>query len=366
MDLYEILWVDKSSSKEDIKKAYRKLAMQYHPDRNEWDKKSEEKFKEINNAYSVLSDDGKRKQYDTFGSIWWNSWFWGGSWFGVDVDLWDIFNEFFGWSFWWGRTKKRSSEQKWEDLEYNLNINLKTSIYWAKEKVNISKMESCKTCSWAWWSWKQSCKKCKWSWYITYTSQSIFWVIQQTWVCDQCGWTWESFEKICVDCNWKKRQKITKTIDVDIPAWIDNGMIIKLNWEWNDWICTKHSWDLYLKFRVDLEEKWLKRDGDNLYFDMEVDVIEAILWTKKEINIPILWKREIEIKPWTQFNTVIKISWDWVKYVNSDKKWDLFLSVDIAIPKKLSKEEKDLYLAIAKERKLNVVNSKWLFEKLFW
>lgn len=367
MDLYSVLWISKNANKEDIKKAYRKLAMQYHPDRNKWDKASEEKFKEINNAYSVLSDDDKRRQYDTFWSVWWNSWFWWSwaSWF--DVDLWDIFNEFFGgWFGWWrSRTKKRSSEQRWEDLEYTINISLKTSIYWWKEKIEISKMDSCKTCNWAWWSWKKSCNKCRWSWYITYTQKTIFWVIEQTWVCDDCNWTWERFEHICRDCNGQKRIKNYKSIDIDIPAWIDTGMIIKLTWEWNDWIWTTNSWDLYVKFRVEKEEKWLRREWEDLHYDLEIDVIEAILWTKKEVNIPIIWKREIEIKAWTQANTTIKINWDWIKYINSDKKWDLYITLDIKIPKKLSKIEKDLYLQIAKEKKINVNNHKWIFESIF-
>jgi len=100
MDLYSVLWLEKWASKDDIKKAYRKLAMQYHPDRNAWDKTSEEKFKQINEAYTILSDDNKKMQYDTYWSTWWNSWF--NSWFQwVDVDLWDIFESFFGGGFWW-------------------------------------------------------------------------------------------------------------------------------------------------------------------------------------------------------------------------------------------------------------------------
>ena len=121
MNLYEVLGLEKSASKEDIKKAYRKLAMQYHPDRNGWDKEAEKKFKEINEAYSTLSDDSKRQQYDTFWSTWgaWNP-FWGGfnnGW--VDVDLWDIFESFFWWGGWgWRRAKKTSFP--WEDLEYKM------------------------------------------------------------------------------------------------------------------------------------------------------------------------------------------------------------------------------------------------------
>ena len=163
MDLYSVLWIDRSASKDEIKKAYRKKAMKYHPDRNAGDKWAEEKFKEINEAYWVLSDDAKKNQYDRFGSTsgaagWWNP-FWGWfSWGWADVDLWDIFESFFWGGFWgWGNTRKRRSEFPGEDLEYKININLKTSIFWGKETIKFNKKESCSTCNWEWWSGKKTC-----------------------------------------------------------------------------------------------------------------------------------------------------------------------------------------------------------------
>ena len=364
MDLYNILWLEKKSSKDDIKKAYRKLAMKYHPDRNSWDKESEKKFKEINEAYSILSDDAKRQQYDTF---WSTSWNWnpfgsGFSWW-VDVDLWDIFESFFWW--WWSRwTRRKSNIFKGEDIEYNINIDLKTSIYWWNEKITFSKFEFCNKCNWEWWKWKQSCNTCNWAWQVTYTSQSIFWTIKQTWTCDKCHWTWEKIETICNECHWNKRKKVKKEIDINIPAGIDNWMIIKLTSEWNDWVWTKASGDLYINFWVNLEDKWLKRKWINLYYDLEIDVIETILWTKKEILLPILWKRVIDISPWTIHWTIIKISSDWVKQINSESKWDLFIKIILKIPKKLGKRERELYEEIAKEKKINV-NKSWVFKKIF-
>lgn len=362
MDFYNILWIEKWATKEEIKVAYRKLAMKYHPDRNAW---NEEKFKQINEAYSTLSDDNKRKQYDMFWKTWW-TWdpFWWWFWWNVDVDLWDIFESFFWWGFNWQRQKRKTSFV-WEDIESIINIDLKTSIYWWKQKIKINKKETCKTCNWEWWKWKKTCTKCNWKWQVIYTSQSMFWTIQQTMTCDQCSWTWEMFEKICLDCNWEKRKLIKKEIDIDIPAWIDNWMIIKLNWEWNDWIWINKSWDLYVKFIVNLEEKNLKRKWVDLYYTLEIDIIEAILWTKKEINIPVIWKRNIEIKAWTQTDTIIKISWDWVKYIDNETKWNLYIDLAIKIPKKLWKTERELYEKIAKEKKLNV-NKGGVFEKLFW
>lgn len=366
MDFYSILEIEKWASKEEIKKAYRKLAMQYHPDRNAGDKTAEEKFKQINEAYSTLSDDTKRQQYDMFGKAWWAGWNPFGWWFGgwVDVDLWDIFESFFG-GWFGGQAKKRKTTFAGEDIETNINIDLKTSIYWWKEKVKFNKKETCVTCDWEWWKWKTTCNKCNGRWQITYTTQSMFGTIQQTGTCDACSWTWETFSEVCSNCHWEKRKLVKKEIDVDIPAWIDDGMIIKMSWEWNSWVGTKQSWDLYIRFWVKLEEKEMKRDWVNLYYELEIDVLEAILWTKKEINIPVIWKRNIEIKAWTQPETIIKISWDWVKHIDSDSKWDLFINLSIKIPKKLWKTERELYEKIAKEKKLNV-NKSGVFEKIFW
>lgn len=363
MNLYEVLGLEKSASKEDIKKAYRKLAMQYHPDRNGGDKEAEKKFKEINEAYSTLSDDSKRQQYDTFGSTaWaWNPFWWGfNGW--VDVDLWDIFESFF-WGGGWSRRAGKTSFP-WEDLEYQMNIDLKTSIYGWKQSIKFNKKESCVTCEWEWGSGKKTCGKCNGRWQVTYTSQSMFGTIQQTATCDECSWSGESFEKVCTNCHGEKRKVVKKEIPIDIPAGIDNGMIIKLTGEWNHGIKTKAHWDLYVKFSVSLAEKGLKRDGSDLHYDIEIDVIEAILGTEKELNIPIIWKRKIEIKWGTEHGNIIKINWDGVKHIDSESKWDLFIEIHIKIPKKLGKKERDLYEKVAEEKKIDV-NKGWVFKKIF-
>ena len=361
MELYEILWVEKTASKDEIKKAYRKLAMEYHPDRNAWNKEKEEKFKQINMAYEILNDDDKRRQYDTFWSTSsnWNpfAWWW------INVDLSDIFESFF-WGGFSDMNRRWKREFKWEDLQYILNIDLKTSIFWGKESISFHKKEECLNCEWEWGFWKKTCPKCDWRWQITTATQSLFWMIQQTRTCDECSWSGEIFKETCSECLWEKRITTKKKLDIDVPAWIDDEMVIKLTSEWNDWIWTKAKWDLYIKFEVPREEKWLKRDWINLHFDTDIEIVEAVLWTTKEINIPIIWKRKIEIDAGTESWNIIKISWDWVKYIDKDKKWDLFVEVNIKVPKKLSKKERELYEEIAKERKIPV-NKWWVLGKLF-
>ena len=356
---YDILWVTKTSTEDEIKKAYRKKAMEHHPDRW-WDA---EKFKEVNEAYSVLSDSSKKRQYDTYWSVWSNP-FWSGWGFWVDVDLWDIFEQFFGWGTRTSSKRKRNSNFQGEDIETILSIDLKTSVIWGKTKIKYNKHLVCVDCKWIWWEWKSICPDCHWSWYVKYRQQTMFWTIEHTGACDKCSWTWEILEKICSKCWWQKRIKKSVELDIEIPAWIDDGMVIRINDEWNEWVWA-WNWDLYVKFKVETEEKNLKRKWVDLHLDLEIDVVEAILWTTREINIPIIWKRNIMIDSWTQVWTVIKIPWDWVKYIDKDKKWDLFINLHIKIPKKLSEKERECFEKIAQENKLNVHNKKWIFEKIF-
>ena len=368
MNPYNVLGVEKSASEADIKKAYRKKAMKYHPDRNAGDKDAEAKFKEINEAFQTIGNPQKRQQYDTFGSTGWAWWFWRwqgfGWWFGwVDVDLWDIFSDFFGWG---GQARqKKSGVQRWEDLEQFISIDLKTSILWGKHTVSYDKMTSCGECKWVWGSGKKSCGDCNGTGYKTYTKQTMFGVVQQTGACDVCSGTGESFTKTCDICHGQKRTSTRVEKEIDIPAGIDDSMIIKMEWEGNDWIGTKQGWDLYLKFRVKLEDKGLTREGIHLFYDLEVEVVEAILWTTKEVSIPVIGKRIVKIPSGIQSGTVIKVDWDGVKDVNYDTKWDLHITIIIKIPKKLTKKEKELYLEIAKEKKVDVNNKKGMFEKIF-
>jgi molecular chaperone DnaJ len=362
-EYYSILWVEKTATQDEIKKAYRKKAMEHHPDRG-WDA---EIFKEINEAYSVLGDENKKREYDTYGRVWGGSPFWGAWWFGwawFDVDLWDIFESFF-WGWWRTNSRKKSNNFRWEDIEITFKIDLKTSIVWWKQKLKYEKMSSCPECNWEWWEWKKSCPDCKWTWYVKYRQQSFFGTIEHTWPCETCNWSWEIIEKVCGTCNWNKRIRKNFEYEIEIPAWIDNNMVIKIEWEWNDGIKWQ-AWDLYVKFRVEQTEKNLKRDWVNLNYDLEIDLIEAILWTTKEINIPIIWKRTVKIEAWTDFWTILKMPWDWVKYIDRDRKWDLFINIIIKIPKKLSETERECFEKLASEKKLNVHNKKWILEKIFW
>jgi molecular chaperone DnaJ len=359
-DYYALLWVTSSSSEDEIKKAYRKLAMQYHPDRNPGNHESEAKFKEINEAYSVLGDPSKRSQYDRFGSVGDNPF----SWFGWgDVDISDIFEGIFGGGF--SQARKKWGARKGEDLEYQMKIDLKTSIYGGKETISFERYEDCIKCDGAWGSGKVNCQKCRGTGYIKYRQQSFFWTIESSAVCDECQGSGETFQDVCNACHGKKRTKQTVDIDIQIPAGIDDGMIIKMTSEGNAWIGTKSRGDLYIKFHVDLKEKELRREDIDLYYTCEIDLLEAILGNEKECNIPIIGKRKIKIPAGTQFGTVLKFAGDGVKEVQWDSKGNLYIEITMSVPKKLSKKEKSLFSEIAKEKKLELKMDEGLLGKIF-
>ncbi|EKE29624.1 MAG: chaperone protein DnaJ [uncultured bacterium (gcode 4)] len=365
---YDLLGVDKNANPEEIKKAYRKKAMELHPDRHGWDKQKETEFKKINEAYSILSDAQKKAHYDRFGSA---EWMWGFSqgWFGwADFDISDIFESFFWWNFsqgWWSRRKK---DESGEDLEMNVKLDFSEAIFGGKKTLKFEKRVVCGSCKWSWakaWTSAKACGTCGWTWQVKRRTQSFFWVIEQASVCPTCGWNWTIVESPCTECWGKKRIGKKTEKEIDIPAWIDDGMSIKMKWEWNEWT-NGRNWDLYITFSVPDSFEWLKRDEDNLHIDLGIDPVEAVLGAKRKVKVPLLWDRQIEIKPGTQDGDIIKFKWDWVKNVSRDIKWDLFLHVIIKVPTHLSKRERELYEEIAKEKWIDFADHKWIFWKIFW
>ena len=366
---YDLLWIDKNSSADDIKKAYRKKAMELHPDRHGWDKWKEAQFKKINEAYAVLWDAQKKAHYDRFWSTEWMWGFWqgqGGFWW-ADFDISDIFESFFGWGFntwWWTRRKK---DESGEDLEMNVKLDFSEAIFGGKKTLKYEKKAVCEVCRWSGakpWTQSKTCSTCNWSGQVKRRTQSFFWVIEQASVCPTCNWAGAIIENPCTDCHWKKRVNKKVEKEIEIPAWIDDGMTIKLKWEWNDGT-NGRNWDLYVTFWVPESFEWLKRDEDNLHFDLNIDPVEAVLGSKRKEKIPLLGDRSVEIKAWTQDGDIIKFKWDWVKNVSRDIKWDLFLHVIIKVPTHLSKKERELYEEIAKEKWIEHADHKGLFGKMF-
>lgn len=344
-EYYSLLEIERTASTDEIKKAYRKKAMEYHPDRNAWDKEAEAKFKKINEAYATLSDPQKKAHYDRFWTsegMWGFGWGFGGFGGGFDAsDLGDIFWEFFGGGF--GGASRRRRADIGEDIEIRMKISLEDAIKGTSRKIEFERTSICQTCNGKKWE-TTTCKHCGGTWSKRERVQTLFGVMEQSVVCPVCEWTGEEVVKACKTCNgkWKQQQKVEKTVEV--PKGIDDGMSIKMRNEWHEW--KDGNGDLYITFSVPNDEGGLRREWNNLVYRVKISPSEAALGIKKDFDIPIIGKKHIHLKEWTQPNEEIRFRWEWITNVTNWKVGDLIIQVEIIIPKKLTSDQKRLYEAL--------------------
>lgn len=194
--------------------------------------------------------------------------------------------------------------------------------------------------------------------------QTIFGVIEQTGVCDTCHGKGKVITEKCPECRGESRVTTKTSKEIDVPAGIDNGMTIKVRGEGHEGVGRSNG-DLYVVFQVPESIDGLTREDQDLVYELAVDPVELVLGVKRKIKIPVLGERMIEIKPGTQHGEVIKFKGDGVKHVSRDQKGDLYIHIQVRIPKSLSKSEREAYEAIASEKKLDVADHKGIFGKLF-
>jgi molecular chaperone DnaJ len=352
-DYYEILGVSKNASTDEIKSAYRKLAKKYHPDVAGGSKEAEEKFKEISEAYEVLSDPKKRQQYDQFGHDGIKNIFGaeGFTWqdFTHFTDIEDIFGEIFGGGIFesiFGRRRERA--YRGADLRYDLEITLEEAAFGAEKKIEVGRKETCPDCngdgSFRGIS-RKTCRTCNGTGEISYTTG--FFAIRKT--CNQCGGTGSVIDRPCYGCRGSgvvtKKRKIT----VKIPEGIESGTRIKIAGEGEGGVKGGPPGDLYVIVWVK-EHRLFVRDGDNLLYDKPISFVQAALGT--EIEIPLLdgKKAQLKIPPGTQTHKVFKLRGKGVPRLRGYGSGDLLVRVIVVTPVNLSQEEKRLFAELAKIR----------------
>jgi molecular chaperone DnaJ len=350
-EYYSILSISREATPEEIKKAYRKRAMDLHPDRHGGDKQKEAEFKKLNEAYEVLSDAQKKAHYDRHGTMdGHGQWGFGGFGWGFQGgfdpnDLGDIFSSFFGGGFGWqsgSRSRKRADI--WEDIEMRLRISLEDAIKGTSRKIEFDRSTTCHHCSGKGGK-TETCKSCNGHGQVRERVQTVFGVIEQARPCGSCHGTGEKIIEKCTHCHatGKIKEKIEKTID--IPKGIENGMTIKIRSEGNKW--NDGNGDLYITFTVPESEGGLTRDGADLHYSVHISPAEAALGSEKTIDLPILGKRTIDIKSGTQHGLVIAFRDEGMERL--DRKWgiwSLMIHIEIDIPTKLSGDQKKLYEAL--------------------
>lgn len=364
-EYYSILEIERTATQDEIKRAYKKKAMELHPDRHGGDKTKEAEFKKVNEAYATLSDEQKKAHYDRFGSTEWM----GGGWFGwfqwgFDVDLGDIFESFFSGGGMGGRGRKKA--QIWDDIEIKLRISLEDAIRGTSRVVEYRKKSSCSSCSGTGaknGTELKTCSTCGGGGSVRQQMRTVFGIMEQVVTCPDCHGNGKIITEKCDSCHGKWWQEEAVKKDITVPPGIENGMSIKLRGEGH--MDRDGSGDLYVSFDVPEKEAGLIRDHMDLHYEVKISPAEAALWTEKTIQIPILGKKTLSIKHWTQHDTEITFRWEGIDSVERKwVKWNLIIHLSIDIPEKLSTEEKKLYEALL-ECQWGKKMEKWWLESIF-
>lgn len=348
-DYYEVLGVSHNGAEQEIKSAYRKMAMRYHPDKNPGDMKAEEKFKEAAEAYSVLSDPGKRAAYDRFGHQGVSGA--GGGFSGFDPtifsDFSDILGDFFGFGdvFGTGAGRRRSSVERGADLRYDLQITFEEAAFGVKTKIRIPRLEMCKECGGSGaqkGTGPTTCPQCQGRGQVRH--QQGFLVISRT--CGQCRGAGQTINNPCRECRGQGRVRNEKTLEIKIPAGVDTGSRLRISGEGESGAYGGESGDLYVVVNVK-EHDYFERDGADLYCMMPVSFSQAALGG--EIHVPTLdgENEELKIPEATQGGTKFRIRGKGIPYLNGRGRGDLYVTVRVMTPQKLTREQRRLLEQLA-------------------
>ena len=350
-DYYEVLGVEKHASDSEIKKAYRKLAMKYHPDQNPGDKTAEEKFKEVNEAYEVLSDADKKARYDQFGFAGVDPNFAGGNpfqggnpfgGFGGFGDLGDIFGDFFG-GFGGGTQQRRNSPTKGQNVAAAVEITFEEAAFGTEKEVNVSRIKTCDTCGGngcAKGTSPETCTYCNGTGTVRSTRQTAFGTFTQQAACPQCGGTGQTIKSPCPTCKGKGKVRNNKKLTVKIPAGIDDGQSVRVRNEGNAGSNGGPNGDLLVSVRL-MPHALFQRDGSNVLCEMPITFSQAALGA--EIEVPTLdGKVRYTVPEGTQTGTTFRLRGKGIPYVGYKTRGDQYVTVVVETPTKLSKEQKEL------------------------
>lgn len=346
-DYYEVLGVDKNVDEQELKRAYRKLAKKYHPDLNPDNKEAEQNFKEVSEAYEVLSDSDKRARYDRFGHDGVNGQGAGGfgqggfgaGGFGDIFD--DIFDMFGGGGFSQGRRK--SGPKRGADLKYRVTIEFEEAAFGVEKEIKIRRTENCSTCNGSGaksGTNKKTCDKCNGSGEIKFAQQTPFGQFVRSAVCDKCHGNGEIIEEPCTSCNGTGKEVKTKKLNIKIPAGVDTGSVMPLRGEGEPGEKGGPSGDLYIYIEVK-PHKIFTREGNDILCEIPISFIEAALGS--EIHVPTLdGKVKYTIPEGTQTGTTFRLKNKGVHNVRGHGRGDQYVTVKVQVPKKLNDKQKEL------------------------
>lgn len=365
-DYYEVLGVQKTASDDEIKQAYRKLAKKYHPDLNPNNKEAEEKFKEANEAYEVLSDKDKRAKYDQFGHAAFDpsagggygygasgfggfSGFSSGGFSGTFNGFEDILGSMFGGGFGGSsRAYSANAAMEGDDLRYNLTITFEEAAFGCKKEISYRREEKCASCGGTGakpGSSTKTCTKCGGTGQIRVQQNTILGAMMSTRECDACGGTGKIIEQPCDKCRGTGRTSSLMKVSVTIPAGIDDGQTIRIGGKGGAGYNGGPDGDLLVSIRVKNHKQFI-REGFDLYINMTIPITTAVLGG--EVKVPTLTGEvKYNIPAGTQSGTTFRLRDQGVQKLQQQGKGDLYVNVTVDIPKRLTDEQRRLFEQLA-------------------
>jgi molecular chaperone DnaJ len=351
-DYYEVLGITKTATVEEIKKAYRKKAIQYHPDKNPGDAEAEEKFKEAAEAYEVLSDQNKRSRYDQFGHAGVGGAAGGGGFGGGGMNMEDIFSQFgdifgghfgFGGGFGGGGSRRGRRVNRGSNLRVRVKLTLKEIAHGVEKKIKVNKYVACKACNGTGaenGSSYSTCSTCGGQGHVTRVQQTFLGHMQTQSVCPQCGGEGQIITHKCKSCNGNGIVRGEEVISINIPAGVEDGMQLSVSGKGNAAARGGINGDLIVQIE-EIPHEQLKRDGQNLLYDHYISIPEAVLGTT--IEVPTVdGKAKIKVPAGTQAGKVFRLRGKGLPSVEYHGQGDLLININVWTPQHLSSEEKKM------------------------
>jgi molecular chaperone DnaJ len=352
-DYYEVLGVDKNANESELKKAYRKLAMKYHPDRNKGDSEAERKFKEASEAYDVLRDPQKRQRYDQFGHSGLNGGGFGGASDFGNADFEDIFSRFsdifgsdiFGGDpFGGGRARSRRSRgtgRPGSDMKLRVALTLEEIAEGVEKTLKVKKQIKCDSCNGTGAETEsdfETCPHCNGMGEVRQVSRTMFGQFVNVQPCHHCQGEGRIIRNKCTKCRGEGRYRSDEKIKVNIPSGVANGNYITLRRQGNAGIRGGEPGDLIVLIE-EKEHEHFERDGNDIYYDLMISIPDAVLGT--EVEVPTLkGKAKVRIEPGTQPGKLLRMKGRGIKGLNNTGTGDQFIKLNVYIPKDLTKDER--------------------------
>ncbi len=344
-DYYEVLGVSKGASQDEIKRAFRKLAKKYHPDVSK-EPDAEEKFKEAQEAYAVLSDEQKRAQYDQYGHAAFEGMNGGTGFDFSDFDFSDIFDGIFGGGFssfsgFGNRRNSRNGARDGNDRLMRVNLSFEDAVFGTKKKINVTVNEECSKCDGKGGHGSHTCKTCHGKGVVTREQRTILGSFMSQTTCPDCHGKGTAFDKICSNCHGDGTVRKNKDLDVKIPAGVDSGSRLRLAGKGDAGINGGANGDLYLEFVVKEHPLYIRDDYD-IYLELPITITDAVLGAK--LDVPTLYGNvKLNIPSGSESGDKLRIKDRGVTHVNSSVKGDMYIILKVCIPKKIDKKQKKLF-----------------------